>query len=127
METQCSIFKLTSYLVLGTLGISHLPLKLKLQSHLESVGCCTWLGLLIFSTHHRECTFIIISRFMLDDSFLILDLYLIVNHCFVILGSYLHAVFIFFFLLIVCFCFHFGLCLLVLTFALYFVFMGSCP
>jgi hypothetical protein len=36
METQCSIFKLTSYLVLGTLGISHLPLKLKLQSHLES-------------------------------------------------------------------------------------------
>jgi len=97
-------------------------------SHSDSlVGYCTWLGFIIFPTHHSYYTFII-SRFLVDDCFFILGFLCYRWLSFYSLGSYLHKVFFsLFFVDCLLLFFFFGLCLLMLSFALYFWWMGSSP
>ncbi len=63
---------------------------------------------------------------MTNDNFLVLGLFCYCWSSFHSHGSYLHKVFSYF-LLIVYFRFFFRLCLLLISFALYFSSMGSCP
>ncbi len=106
--------------------IAHVHNLATCTSHNDSLaGCCTWLRFLISSTHRSWCTSVT-SWFVADDNSFVLGLlcYRWSSSC--SQRSYLHRVFTLF-LFIICFCFSFGLCLLVLSFALYFWWMGSCP
>ncbi len=91
----------------------------------SSIGCCTWSGFFISSTHHSQCTSVI-SQFVVDDNFFILGLLCYCWFSFCSHESFLHKVFIWF-LLIVFIWFFFRFCLLVFSFALYFCYMGSHP
>jgi len=90
----------------------------------SSMGCCTWLG-------SSSLPHIIISGPMsLADLWhmttFLSQVFVIIDHHFITMDPICIGFFPYF-LLIVCFCFFFGLCLLVLSFALYFWWMDSCP
>jgi len=88
----------------------------------------TWSRVFISSTHHSWCNSVI-SQFVANDCFFILGLLCHRWLSFRSLESYLHKVFfsLFFVDYLFLFFFVFGLCLLVVSFALYFWWMASHP
>jgi hypothetical protein len=92
-----------------------------------SVCYCTWLGFFISSTHHSYYTSVI-NQFVSNNCFLILGFFCYRWLSFRNLRFYMQRVFfpLFFVDCLLSF-FFFGLCLLMLSFALYFWWMGPHP